>query len=181
MDYIKQNPGKLNYGSSGAGTSTHLASELFQMMTQTKMNHVPYRSSGDVMNNLMGGHIDLAFDNMTLAWPQAQSGTVRAIAVTSGERSPTAPDVPTVAETLKGFQATSWHGLWVPAGTPRPIVDKLAAEVKRIFEEPATAAKLKEVGAVASPMSPEQFAAFIGDERKKWQEVVKAAGLENAQ
>jgi tripartite-type tricarboxylate transporter receptor subunit TctC len=181
VEYIKQNPGKLNYGSSGAGTSTHLASELFQMMTQTKMNHVPYRSSGDVMNNLMGGHIDLAFDNMTLAWPQAQSGTVRAIAVTSGERSPTAPDVPTVAETLKGFQATSWHGLWVPAGTPRPIVDKLAAEVKRIFEEPATAAKLKEVGAVASPMSPEQFAAFIGDERKKWQEVVKAAGLENAQ
>ena len=181
VDYIKQNPGKLNYGSSGAGTSTHLASELFQMMTQTKMNHVPYRSSGDVMNNLMGGHIDLAFDNMTLAWPQAQAGTVRAIAVTSSERSPTAPDVPTVAETLKGFQATSWHGLWVPAGTPRPIVDKLAAEVKRIFEEPATAAKLKEVGAVASPMAPEQFAAFIGEERKKWQEVVKAAGLEGAQ
>ncbi|HEX2555064.1 MAG TPA: tripartite tricarboxylate transporter substrate binding protein [Microvirga sp.] len=181
VDYLKKNEGKLNYGSSGAGTSTHLASELFQMLTQTKMNHVPYRSSGDVMNALIGGHIDLAFDNMTLAWPQAQSGTVRAIAVTSTDRSQTAPDVPAVAETLKGFQATSWHGLWAPAGTPRPIVDKLAAEVKRIFEEPATQAKLKEVGAVASPMTPEQFAAFIGDERKKWQEVVKAAGLEKAQ
>ena len=94
VDYIKKNDGKLNYGSSGAGTSTHLASELFQMLTKTKMNHVPYRSSGDVMNALMGGHIDLAFDNMTLAWPQAQAGTIRAIAVTSSERSPTAPEVP---------------------------------------------------------------------------------------
>lgn len=181
VDHLKKNEGKLNYGSSGAGTSTHLASELFQMITGTKMNHVPYRSSGDVMNALMGGHIDLAFDNMTLAWPQAQAGTVRGIAVTSAERSPTAPDVPTVAETLPGFQATSWHGLWAPAGTPRPVVDKLGAEVKRILEEPATQAKLKEVGAVASPMTPEQFAQFIADERKKWQEVVKAAGLEKAQ
>jgi tripartite-type tricarboxylate transporter receptor subunit TctC len=181
VDYVKKNPGKLNYGSSGAGTSTHLASELFQMKTGTKMSHVPYRSSGDVMNALMGGHIDLAFDNMTLAWPQAQAGTVRAIAVTSAERSPTAPDVPTVAETLPGFEATSWHGLFAPAGTPRPIVDTLAAEVKRIFEEPETKKKLQEIGAVASPMSPEDFAQFIAAERRKWQEVVKAAGLENAQ
>ena len=145
------------------------------------MNHVPYRSSGDVMNALMGGHIDLAFDNMTLAWPQAQSGTIRAIAVTSKERSPTAPDVPTVAETLPGFEATSWHALFAPAGTPRPIVDKLAAEVKRIFTAPETETKLKEIGAVASPMSPEEFTQFIAAERRKWQEVVKAAGLENAQ
>src|SRR5918997_744426 len=107
VEYLKKNSGKLNYGSSGAGTSTHLASELFQLKTGTKMTHVPYRSSGDVMNAIMGGHIDLTFDNMTLAWPQAQSGTVRAIAVTSRERSPTAPDVPTVAETLQGFEATS--------------------------------------------------------------------------
>jgi tripartite-type tricarboxylate transporter receptor subunit TctC len=181
IEYVKKNPGKLNYGSSGAGTSTHLASELFQMMTGTKMSHVPYRSSGDVMNNLIGGHIDLAFDNMTLAWPQAQSGAIRAIAVTSRERSPTAPDVPTVAETLSGFEATSWHGLFAPAGTPRPVVDKLAAEVKRIFEAPETSAKLKEIGAVTAPMNPEEFAQFIAAERRKWQEVVKAAGLEGAQ
>ena len=181
VDYLKKTPGKLNYGSSGAGTSTHLASELFQMKTGTKISHVPYRSSGDVMNALMGGHIDLAFDNMTLAWPQAQSGTIRAIAVTSLERSPTAPDVPTVAETLPGFEATSWHGLFAPAGTPKPIVDKLAAEVKRIFTSPDIAAKLKEIGAVTAPMSPEEFTQFIAAERRKWQEVVKAAGLENAQ
>jgi tripartite-type tricarboxylate transporter receptor subunit TctC len=151
--HLKQNPGTLNYGSSGAGTSTHLASELFQMMTGTKMNHLPYRSSNDVMNALAGGHIDLAFDNMTLAWPQAQAGTVRALAVTSKERSPTAPDVPPMADTLPGFEATSWHGLFVPAGTPRPIVDRLAAEVKAIFGDPEQTKKLREIGAVATPMT----------------------------
>jgi tripartite-type tricarboxylate transporter receptor subunit TctC len=177
VDYLKQNPGKLNYGSSGVGTSTHLASELFQMMTGTKMNHLPYRSSNDVMTALAGGHIDLAFDNMTLAWPQAQAGTVRAIAVTSKERSPTAPDVPTLAESLPGFEATSWHGLFVPAGTPRPIVDRLAAEVKATFDNPEQKTKLTEIGAVAAPMSPEQFVEFITAERKKWQDVVKAAGV----
>jgi tripartite-type tricarboxylate transporter receptor subunit TctC len=176
IDYLKQNPGKLNYGSSGAGTSTHLASELFQMMTGTKMNHLPYRSSNDVMNGLAGGHIDLAFDNMTLAWPQAQAGTVRALAVTSKERSPTAPDVPTMAESLPGFEATSWHGLFVPAGTPRPIVERLASEVKATFDNPEQKKKLTEIGAVATPMSPEQFVEFIATERKKWQDVVKASG-----
>lgn len=177
VDHLKKNAGKLSYGSSGAGTSTHLASELFQMKTGTKMVHVPYRSSGDVMNALMGGHIDLAFDNMTLAWPQAKAGTMRAIAVTSAERSQTAPEVPPVAETLAGFEATSWHGLFAPAGTPRPVVDKLAAEVKRIFEAPEVQKNLQEVGAVPAPMTPEQFVAFIGAERRKWQEVVQAAGV----
>ena len=176
VDYLKQNPGKLNYASSGAGTSTHLASELFQMMTGTKMNHLPFRSSNDVMNALAGGHVDLAFDNMTLAWPQAQAGTVRALAVTSRERSPTAPDVPTLAESLPGFEATSWHGLFVPAGTPRPIVDRLAVEVKATFDNPEQKKKLTEIGAVASPMTPEQFVDFIATERKKWQDVVKTSG-----
>jgi tripartite-type tricarboxylate transporter receptor subunit TctC len=177
--YLKSTGGKANYGSSGVGTSTHLAAELFQIKTGSKMTHVPYRSSGDVMNALNGGHIDLAFDNMTLAWPQAQAGTIRAIAVTSVERSPTAPDVPTVTESgVAGFDATSWHGLWAPAGTPRPIVDRLAAEVKRIFEQPGIQAKLKEVGAVPSPMTPEAFAHFIALERAKWAEVVKVSGAE---
>lgn len=176
VEHVKANPGKLSFGSSGAGTSTHLASELFMMTTGTKMAHVPYRSSGDVMNSINGGHIDITFDNMTLAWPQAQAGTVRAIAVTSAERSATAPDVPTVGESLKGFEATSWHGVFVPAATPRPIVDKLAAEVKRILELPDVAGKLKEVGALPSPMTPEAFTDFIAAERTKWQDVVKASG-----
>jgi tripartite-type tricarboxylate transporter receptor subunit TctC len=178
VEHLKQNPGKLSYGSSGAGTSTHLASELFQLKTGTKMVHVPYRSSGDVMNALIGGHIDLAFDNITLAWPHAKAGALRALGVTSAQPSATAPEVPPIAGTLAGFEATSWHGLFAPAGTPRPIVDALAGEVKRIFEAPDVQKTLFEVGAVPSPMTPEQFAEFIAGERRKWQDVVQAAGVE---
>lgn len=174
--YLKANPDKLSYGSSGAGTSIHLAAELFKIQTGTRMTHVPFRSSGEVMQNVAAGHIDLAFDNMTLAWPQAKSGNVRGLAVTSLKRSETAPDVPTMAETLPGFEATSWHGVFAPAGTPREIVDKVAAEVKAMLETPANAQKLNEIGAVPSPMTPEQFTAFIAGERKKWSEVVKASG-----
>ncbi len=181
VQHAKQNEGKLNYGSSGAGTSQHLAAELFQMMTGTKMTHVPFRSSSDIMNGIMGGHVDLAFDNMTLAWPQAQAGTVRAIAVTSPERSPSAPEVPAVAETLKGFDATSWNGLWAPAGTPRPIVERLAADVKAIMERPDVRKKATELGSAPAPSSPEQFSAFIKAERDKWQNVVKTVGVQIGQ
>lgn len=177
VDHLKKNEGKISYGSSGAGTSTHLASELFQLKTGTKMVHVPYRSSGDVMNALMGGHIDLAFDNITLAWPQAKAGSMRALAVTSTSPSATAPDVPPVAASIPGFDATSWHGVFAPAGTPKPVVDQLAADVKQILEQPAVQKTLTEVGAVPSPMSPEEFSKFIAAERTKWQEVVKAAGV----
>jgi tripartite-type tricarboxylate transporter receptor subunit TctC len=178
IEYVKKNNGKLSYGSSGMGASNMLAAELFKLKTGTDITHVPYRSSGDIMNNLVGGHIDMAFDNMTLAWPQAQSGKITAIAVTTMQRSPTAPNVPTIAETLPGFDASSWHGLFAPAGTPRPIVDRLAAEVKTIFSAPENAKILSEVGAVASPMSPEEFSKFIAAETKKWAEVVKAAKIE---
>ena len=174
--YLKANPDKLSYGSSGAGTSIHLAAELFKIKTGTTMTHVPFRSSGDIMNNLTGGHINLAFDNITLAWPQVKAGRLRALAVSSTERSAIAPEVPTVAETIPGFDATSWHGVFAPAGTPKPIVDKMAAEMKRILELPETKEKLAELGAVASPMTPEDFAKFIDAERTKWAEVVKASG-----
>jgi tripartite-type tricarboxylate transporter receptor subunit TctC len=178
VEHMKKNPGKLNYASSGVGTSIHLAAELFQIKTSTKMTHVPYRSSSEVMNNLVGGHVDLAFDNITSAWPQARAGKVVALAVTSTERSPSAPDVPTMAETIPGFEATSWHGLFAPAGTPRPVVEKLAAEVKRVFEQPEVVKNLTELGAVPSPMTPEQFVEFISAERRKWKEVVDAAGVQ---
>ena len=174
--YLKANPDKLSYGSSGAGTSIHLAAELFKIKTGTTMTHVPFRSSGDIMNNLTGGHINLAFDNITLAWPQVKAGNLRALAVSSTERSAIAPDVPTVADTIPGFDATSWHGVFAPAGTPKPIVDKMAAEMKRILELPEVKEKLFELGAVASPMTPEDFVKFIDGERAKWADVVKASG-----
>jgi tripartite-type tricarboxylate transporter receptor subunit TctC len=175
--HLKANPEKLSYGSSGTGTSIHLAAELFKIKTGTTMTHVPFRSSGDIMNNLTGGHINLAFDNITLAWPQVKAGRLRALAVSSTERSAIAPDVPTVADTIPGFEATSWHGVFAPAGTPKPVVDKMAAEMKRILDLPEVKDKLFEIGAVASPMTPEEFAKFIDAERAKWQDVVKAAGV----
>jgi tripartite-type tricarboxylate transporter receptor subunit TctC len=176
--YAKANAGKLSYGTSGVGSSQHLAAELFQIMTGTKMSHVPYRSSGEIVNALAGGHIDLSFDNMTLAWPQAQAGTVRALGVTSPQRSPTAPDVPAIAETLPGYDASTWHGLFAPAGTPKALVEKMAADVKRIYETPEVQAKLREIGAVPSPMTPDRFAEFSTAERKRYGEIVKAAGLQ---
>jgi len=174
--HLKANPDKLSYGSSGAGTSIHLAAELFKIKTGTTMTHVPFRSSGDIMNNLTGGHINLAFDNITLAWPQVKAGRLRALAVSSTARSEIAPDVPTVAETIPGFDATSWHGVFAPAGTPKPVVDAMAAEMKRILELPDVKEKLFEIGAIAAPMTPDEFVKFIDTERAKWAEVVKASG-----
>jgi tripartite-type tricarboxylate transporter receptor subunit TctC len=174
--HLKANPDKLSYGSSGAGTSIHLAAELFKIKTGTTMTHVPFRSSGDIMNNLTGGHINLAFDNATLAWPQVQGGRLRALAVTSLARAQFAPDLPTVADTIPGFEATSWHGVFAPAGTPKPIVDKMAAEIKKILDQPDVKAKLAEIGAVAAPMTPDDFVKFIDGERTKWADAVKASG-----
>ncbi|WP_375460923.1 Bug family tripartite tricarboxylate transporter substrate binding protein [uncultured Enterovirga sp.] len=177
VEHVKANSGKLSYGSSGVGASNHLPGEMIQNLTGAKMTHVPYRSSNDIMNALAGGHIDLAFDNMTLAWPQAQGGTVRAIAVTSKERSPTAPDVPAIAETFPSFDVATWHGLFAPAGTPRPIVDQIAADVKRIYDTAEVKKKLYDVGAVPTPNTPDVFTAFAKTERTKYERIVKEAGL----
>jgi tripartite-type tricarboxylate transporter receptor subunit TctC len=174
--YLKASPGKVNFGSSGIGTSSHLSSVMFQMATGTEMTHVPFRSTNEVMNSMIGGHIDLAIDSMTTAWPHAKAGSVRAIGVTTPERSATAPELPTIGESLNGFQATAWQGLFAPAGTPRAIVDKLAAEMKRILELPEVANQLKDLGAQPAPSTPEQFADFLKSERAKWRDVVKASG-----
>ncbi len=158
IEHLRASDGKVNYGSSGNGTSSHLSAVMFQLASGTKMTHVPFRSTADELNSMVGGHIDLAIDSMTTLWPQAQAGVVRAIAVTSAKRVPTAPDLPTIGETLNGFSVSGWQGLFAPAGTPRPIVDKIAAEVKRIFELPEVVTALKNVGGEPSPMSPDEFA-----------------------
>jgi tripartite-type tricarboxylate transporter receptor subunit TctC len=176
--YLKANEGKANYGSSGVGTSGHLSVVMFEQATGTKMTHVPYKSTTDVVNSMLGGHIDLAIDSMTTVWPQAKQGLVRAIGVSTPKRSATAPDVPAIAETVKGFEAVAWQGLFAPAGTPKPVVDKLAAEAKRIWGLPEVKKALDNVGAdSALSDSPEAFAAFTRAERGKWAEVVKAAGV----
>ncbi len=175
--YVKANSGKLSYGSSGVGASNHLPGEMIQRLTGSTMTHVPYRSSGDIMNAIAGGHVDLAFDNMTLAWPQAEGGTVRAIAVTSKERSPTAPDVPAIAETYPGFDVATWHGLFAPAGLPKAVAEQIAADVKRIYSTPAVLEKLKAVGAATAPNTPDAFASFAAAERLKYKQIVQDSGL----
>jgi tripartite-type tricarboxylate transporter receptor subunit TctC len=178
IDYLKANDGKVSYGSSGNGTSSHLSAVMFQLASGTKMIHVPFRSTADELNSMIGGHIDLAIDSMTTLWPQAQAGAVRAIAVTSAQRVASAPDLPTIGETLNGFLVSGWQGLFAPAGTPRPVVEQIAAEVKRVFELPEVVMALKKVGGEPAPMTPDQFTEFIRAERPKWKEVVKASGVQ---
>ncbi len=175
--YMKAHDGKLNYGSSGIGTSSQLSVVMFDEAIGTHTTHVPFRSTTDELTAMVSGNVDFAIDSMTTLWPPAQSGLIRALAVTSAERLPSAPNLPTVGETLKGFSVTGWQGLFAPTGTPRPIVDKIAAEVKRILDTPDVAAALRKVGGEPAPMSPDAFAAFIASERPKWQAVVRASGV----
>lgn len=177
IDYLKANEGKVNYGSSGLGTSSHLSAVMFQLATGTKMTHVPYRSMTEQINSMIGGHLDVAIDSMTASWPQAQAGVIRALGVTTPQRNPAAPDLPTIGETVKGYEATGWQGLFAPAGTPRPIVDKISAEVKRIFELPEVVTALRNLGGDPAPSTPDWFTEFARTERARWQGVVKASGV----
>jgi tripartite-type tricarboxylate transporter receptor subunit TctC len=175
--YLKANDGKLNYGSSGIGTSSHLSVVMFALATGTHMTHVPFRSTTDEITSMMNGSVDLAIDSMTTLWPQAQSGSVRALAVTTEKRVAGAPELPTIGETIPGFSIEGWQGLFAPAGTPRTIVDKLAAEVKHMFEQPDVVDSLKKVGGEPESMTPDAFAGFVATERPKWRDVVKASGV----
>jgi tripartite-type tricarboxylate transporter receptor subunit TctC len=177
IDYLKANPGRVNYGSSGLGTSSHLSTVMLALATGTSMTHIPFRSTAEVVNNMIGGQIELATDSMTTTWPFAQAGSVRAIAVTTPQRSVAAPDLPTVGETLKGYEATAWQGLFAPGGTPRPLVDAISAEVIRIWRMPDVIKSLQAVGAEPAPSTPDEFAAYAKAERARWGEVVKAAGV----
>jgi tripartite-type tricarboxylate transporter receptor subunit TctC len=175
--WLKANPGQ-SFASSGVGTSTHLAGEMFKQMTGVEMEHVAYRSSNDVMRDIVAGHIKVTFDNFAAAWPQAQAGNVKAIAVSSRERAPQAPDVPAVAETLQGFDATSWHGFYAPPRLPAEIATKLVAEVRAILREPEIVERIRGVGAVPSGISPEEFTAFMRAEIAKWGPVVQRANVQ---
>ena len=175
--YVKQNDGKLSYGSSGIGSANHIPAEVMARLIGAKMTHVPYRSSNEIMNAIAGGHVDMAFDNITFAWPQAQGGTAKALAVTTKERSPTAPEVPTIDETFAGYDIGSWHGLFAPAGTPPAILEKVAADVRAIYTSEEVKKKLFEIGAVAAPNSPDAFAALGREEREKYRKIIQEVGL----
>jgi tripartite-type tricarboxylate transporter receptor subunit TctC len=175
--YAKANPGKLNFASSGNGTSIHLSGELFKVMAGVQMTHVPYKGSAPALQDLIGGNVQLMFDNLPPSLPQIKSGKLRAIAVTSAARAPALPDVPTIAESgLPGFEASSWFGLLAPAGTPPAIIAKINAEVATWLASPEGREKLAAIGANAAGGSPEDFARHIQAETAKWAKVVKESG-----
>ena len=176
--YAKANPGKLNMASSGNGTSIHLSGELFKTMTGTYMVHFPYRGSGPALLDLIGGTMDLMFDNLPSALPQIKSGKLKALAVTSGTRSAAVPDLPTIAEAgpVKGFEASSWFGLLAPAGTPAEIVTRLQQETAKALQSPALKERLLSQGAIPSGNTSAEFAKFIATESAKWAQVVKTSG-----
>jgi len=175
----KANPGKFNMASSGNGTSIHLSGELFKSMTGTFMVHFPYRGSGPALIDLIGGNMDLMFDNLPSALPHIRSGRLKALAVTSARRSDVLPELPTIEEaggpTLKGFEASSWFGLLVPAGTPADVVSRLQQESAKALASPALKERLLAQGAIPSGMSSADFGRFIAAEAAKWAQVVKVA------
>lgn len=175
--YLKANPNKESFASSGVGTSIHLAGELFKMMAGVEIEHVAFRSSGDIVQQLVGGHVKIAFDNFSSVWPQVQGGRLRGIAVTSRERSPAAPNLPSMHETLAGFEAVSWHGFFAPSAVPAPILSRLSTEIRAVIAEPEINRRIVEAGAVPSGNSPEEFAAFIRAELEKWGPVVRRANV----
>lgn len=175
--YAKANPGKLNFGSSGNGSSIHLSGELFKNMTGIDMQHVPYKGSAPAVTDLLGGQISMMFDNMPSAIQHVKSGKLRPLAVTTAKRSPALPNVPTIAESgVKGYEATSWFGLLAPAGTPPAIINRLNADLVKILAMPDVKKQMAEQGAEAYSETPAAFAGFIKTETAKWAKVVKASG-----
>jgi tripartite-type tricarboxylate transporter receptor subunit TctC len=176
IDYGKKNPGKINMASSGAGTSVHLSGELFKYMTGVDMKHVPYKGAGPAITDLIGGQVDVLFDNMPSIVSHIRAGSVRALGVTSAQRSPALPDVPAVGEVVPGYEASAWFGVAVPKGTPRPVIDRINREVNAALADPALKAKLADLGGVPIPGTPEDFWKIHRMETEKWAKIVQFSG-----
>jgi tripartite-type tricarboxylate transporter receptor subunit TctC len=175
--YAKANPDKLNIASSGNGTSIHLSGELFKMMTGTKMTHVPYKGSAPMLTDLLGGQVQVTFDNLPSSIAHIKAGKLRALAVTTAKRSPELPDVPTVAETVPGYEAVAFFGFGATHGTPKEIVDLLNKEINEALKDPTVQGRLKDLGGIPVPGSPGDFGEFLTNETAKWEKVVHAANL----
>ncbi|OYW08403.1 MAG: hypothetical protein B7Z53_04795 [Rhodospirillales bacterium 12-71-4] len=175
--WMKANPGRANYGSSGAGTAIHVAMEAFLAAAGLAATHVPYRGSGPMMTDLIGGQIDLAVDGAAVAWPHVQSGALRALATTGAERAFFAPDLPALAETWPNAVVAPWHGFAAPAGTPRAIVDRLSQAIQAVLRDPAIVARMQAQVMIPAPMAPEAFASFIAAERARYGAVIERAGI----
>ena len=178
IQYAKAKPGELNFGSGGAGTSNHLAGELFNLVTGVKLVHVPYKGVNLAMQDVLGGNVHLVFIGIPAAAPHIKSGKLRALAVVAPRRSAALPEVPTVAEAgLQNFEVTTWYGILAPAGTPRPIVNRLNAELLKILHAPELQEKLAATGTDPLTSTPDEFADYIKREMAKWADVIKRAGV----
>jgi tripartite-type tricarboxylate transporter receptor subunit TctC len=175
--YAKANPGKINMASSGNGTSVHLSGELFMMMTGVKMQHVPYKGAAPALVDLMGGQVQVFFDNLPSSIAHIRAGKLRALAVTAAVPSEELPGIPTVGATVPGYEATAFFGLVAPKGTPKDIVDLLNKQVNDALKDPIMLAKLKELGGIPFPGSAADFGKLLADETAKWEKVVHAANL----
>ena len=172
--HAKANPDRLNFGSAGNGTSHHLAGELFKTLTGTRITHVPYRGAGPMMQDLLGGQVDLAFDGMGSSAAQIKSGKLRALAVTTPKRTPLIPDVPTIAEAgVPGYEVTTWYAIWAVKGTPQPIVDRMQKEIAKALQSPDIKVIWEQQGAIPGPATPAEFAPFLRSEIVRWGKVVK--------
>jgi len=175
--FAKANPGKINMGSPGVGSTGHLAGELFKATAGVDLVHVPYRGAAPAMTDLIGGQIQVVFDSMVTTLPHVQSGRVRALAVTSAARSPVLPDLPAIAETIPGYEAIIWFGVGVPRGTPAEIVSRLNREINAGLDSPKMRTRLIELGSTPIAVSPEDFWRFSAAETEKWEKVIKRAGI----
>jgi tripartite-type tricarboxylate transporter receptor subunit TctC len=173
----KESPGKLDFGSSGNGTTRHLAGEIFNSMTGASLMHVPYKGSGPSMTALLSGEVDVVFEGLGSASSQIRAGKIRALAVTTEKRSPAFPDVPTMNELGIPFESLSWYGLWAPAGTPKEILAKMHAEVRKALYSPELMKVWESQGATPGGEPPEQFQAFIKEEIRKWGDAVRKSGV----
>ena len=174
--YCKANPGKINMASSGSGTSVHLSGELFKFMTGCDMLHVPYKGAGPALIDLIGGQVQVIFDNLPSSAGHIKSGRLRALGVTSEQREPSLPGVPTVGETVPGYEATAWFGVGMPKGTPREVINKINAEVNRALADPKMRERLAELGGKPIAGTPEDFGRVIAAETAKWEKVVISSG-----
>jgi tripartite-type tricarboxylate transporter receptor subunit TctC len=175
--YAKANPDKVNVASSGNGTSIHLSGELFKMMTGLKLTHVPYKGSAPMLTDLLGGQVQVTFDNLPSSIAHIRAGKLRALGVSTAKRSPELPDVPTIAETVPGYEASAFFGFGVPHGTPKEIVDVLNKQINLALQDSDMLAKLKDLGGLPVPGSPADFGKFLAAETAKWEKVVNAANL----
>lgn len=176
IDYARKNPDKINMASSGSGTSVHLSGELFKFMAGIQMKHIPYKGAGPAITDLIPGQVDVLFDNMPSIIGHIRSGTVRALAVTSSQRSPALPDVPTVAETVPGYEASAWFGMAAPKGTPPAVIARLNREINAALADAGMRAKLADLGGLPIGGTPEQFWAIHKMETEKWEKIVKFSG-----